>query len=534
MTLPKSKYILFLFFIISSWLMLLNPSQVSFWNDEAWVVWNAKNYNKFHQFKEFDGINHYMLNPKDSVKFNYDFKLLHPKVDILFSSFILKYFLISNDLNIRYFFAFIGILCLVSFYFLIKKIFENRITYQLFSFACFSLNICLILISQNVRYYVLLMFFGILLMYVTILFFQNKFSIIYSSLVLIFLLLLVFTNYNSGISFAIATSLWAFFKFNKIVHQKMLFIYFGILFIVLLIFTVIYFFNIAPLSNLFSNSDFFILKLLKQFIWSFYDLNRSMIFPFVFQIVLICYLFKNKLDRNLKGIAIAFISFLFISFILSPQNTSFSKSLDIRYFYNVHIFTSIIIGYFLAKLYLNRHKYAIFLSITILFCHLSFSIFNFDEGKKFIYSPLFLYVFQKFDKSYTTPSTELLKIIDKKKLSNFSFLTLPNLFNSIIINKYYQQASICHLFSELPNNYINNTTRKYLFDFKPQFVFIFGNEINKNNSYNLNLTDYNLINVIFINSTEDYSRPELYWHRFKTYYSTNPNETLKVYELKKQ
>jgi len=532
MKLNATNSILIFIFTINIYLIFLNVNQVSFWNDEAWVVWNAKNYNQFNSFVEYDGANLLLLETKDISKFKYNFTILHPKIDIYITSLVLKYVSIEDELKIRYLFAFLSGLCLIFYVLLIKSIFNDPVEI-IFSYGAFSLSTIYILISQNVRYYIILMFLGVLFLYLSKKYLDaTKHKLLLLFLIFLCQILLLFTHYSSGISFNIAVVFYFLFNARKKGIDKDTFKYFAVFVLSLSVFVFYYYSQkIYLLQTMFNNSDSLIVKVVKQFVWSLYDFNRSCLFPFVFILLTIYFLHKKRFDIRIKSIIYSLCLFLTINFIISPQSTNLSKSLDIRYFYNTHIFFSLIIGSVLALIYRGSYRFSKPIAILALIIHLNFSLFNFDSDKNFIYPTLSNYVVQKFDHNYTTPNSILQTYISEKINKPFSFSCYPQFNSFVLINSFYNRAYLSHSVDSIPRKFLTQSTKKYLYNFTPDFVFVYGKEIHTFRKNDTLYQKYRQVGQVDVYSDYmDYSRPELYWHKFETQRCRNTDENLKIFK----
>ncbi len=492
------------------------------WDDEASVVWFAKNYNTYGKVVGFDGAN--LFSYRNGQLINNELAYNNPPLDIYFTSYIIKY-VGEDDFTIRLSFAIVGILGLLVFLACFRLITGKDEKWFGYSSVLLLLSVNYLLIEGNSRYYSLNFLFGALSLYLTLKINNRNDKSLYKKAGLLVLQLI--SLYFLFLSHYLAALCWWLMCFvvlflNKQVKFKLkdgFTIVAVILNLGLLVITTKYFLDHQVLNRPdMSNDDSILLKYFKLTGWLFNDLNRSNIIP-LWSVLLFTYLaiFKRKLlSPEFKKLAVFSIVFIGASFLLNPQSTSKSTCFDLRYIYIAIPLLYMWIGYLLKLLHerFEKGKYVAFVLVLI---YVNTTILCYIPVSTPVRLLLPNFVKERVE-PYPTAYSEAIDYINKNFKKRTRILTIPGYHNTVFLRYVPDKIQITNTLepsTPLSPLVVESLGQQCLWigNCKPEYIFQFGTEDKLPSVYGPE--DYKYIDTIPIFAYSiDITRPELFWHSF--------------------
>jgi len=521
--LMKQKLFILFLFILHVGLSVFHLNQTPMWDDEASVVWFAKNYNEYGKIVGYDGEN--IFSYRNGQLINNELVYNNPPLDIYFTSYIIKW-VGDDDFTIRMSFALVGMLALV-FYLLIFKMIANKDNkWFLYSSVLLLLSVNYLLIEGNSRYYSLTFLFGAISLFISFLIVKKPERNMLSKILLIVIQLV--SIYFLFLSHYLAAMCWWLMVFFVLWQHKQFKFSFKdkfsiitvLLNLVLLVFIVRYIIAENALSRPdMSNDDSFFLKYFKLFGWLWNDLNRLNIIP-LWSIPLLIFLMvarKKIISIDFKKMIFFSLLFLGASFLLNPQSTSKSTCFDVRYIYVILPILYMVMGY-LLKLVHENFKLGKFVSITMLLLLINTTwLFYIPESTPpRLLLPNFI---KERVEPYPTAYTEVLKYIDAHFNGRKKILTIPGYHNTVLLRYVPDKIEITNTLdvtTPLSKAVVDSLGMQclYIGNCKPEYIFQFGTE-DKLNAYPYKPSDYKYIDTIPVYAFGiDVTRPELFWHSF--------------------
>ncbi len=519
----KLKLLIGLLFILHCGLSIFHLNHTPMWDDEASVVWFAKNYNKYGEIVGYDGDN--IFSYRNGQLINNELKYNNPPLDIYFTSYIIKY-IGEDDFTVRMSFAVVGMLALIFYLLIFKIIADKDDKWFLYSSALLLLSVNYLMIEGNSRYYSLTFLFGAISLLMSFLIakkperkLSSKIGFIIIQLISIYFLFL--SHYLAAICWWLMVFfvLWQH-KQIKINLKDKFTIITVILNIVLLAVLVKYIIDENALSRPdMSNDDSFVMKYFKLFGWLFNDLNRLNIIP-LWSIPLLIYLViakKKLLSAHFRKMVLFSLIFLGASYLLNPQSTSKSTCFDVRYIYVILPVLYMVLGYLLKMLHENFKMGKTFAMVALILLINTTWLFYIPESTP----PRFLlpsFIKERIQ-PYPTAYSEVLKYIDENFHERKKILTIPGYHNTVLLRYVPEKIEITNTLdvtTPLSKSVIDTLGMQclYIGKCKPDYIIQFGTE-DKLDPYPYSRLDYQYIDTIQVYAFGiDVTRPELFWHSF--------------------
>jgi hypothetical protein len=493
------------------------------WDDEASVVWFAKNYNQYGEIVGYDGTN--IFSYRNGQLINNQLVYNNPPLDIYFTSYVIKFFG-EDDFTVRLSFALVGMIALIFYLICFRILTEKDDKWFGYTSVILLLSVNYLMIEGNSRYYSLTFLFGAISLLMSFIIAKKPERKLWAKLGLIILQLI--SIYFLFLSHYLAAMCWWLMCFFVMWQYKQIRINFKDAFTVitillnLVLFAIVvkYIFDHDALSRPdMKNDDPLLIKYFKLLGWLFNDLNRSNIIP-VWTIPLFVFLmvFRKKLiSIPFRRIVFSALVFLAASYFWNPQSTSKSTCFDLRYVYVVIPVLYLLVGYLLKLLHENikAGKYISFILILVyinstLLCYIPVST------PPRLLLPNFI---KERVEPYPTAYSEAISYIRKNFAQRTRILTIPGYHNTVLLRYVPDLIEITNTLDQntpLKKNMIDSLGMSCLFigHCKPEYIFQFGTE-DKLDAYPYKASDYKYIDTIPIYAFGiDITRPELYWHSF--------------------
>lgn len=519
----KAKYLIGIVFLLHIVLALYHLNHTKMWDDEASVVWFAKNYNTYGKIIGFDGTN--IFSYRNGQLINDQLGYNNPPMDIYYAAWVMRHFG-ASDAILRFSFLILGIIALGFFIASFYELTQGDSVWWLIGSVLLLLSINYLLIASNVRYYALVFLFGAISLWAHL-----KILKVAASKVLVkclYLLLGLVAIYCFFLSHFLAALCWWFVLFVILWQQAALsflkrgtFFWYYILFnslLAIVIFQYIIKEQVLHRPDL-DGSDSFFHQYSKLLEWLFWDLHYINILPlFVTPLLVYLFIFKSKiLSPAFKNLVLYTGIFLALIVVLDPQPTSASHSFDIRYLYIVIPFLYLLMAYLFKLIYIQSDK-AKWLSIALIFIFINTNLLTVlpsDTGPRWL---LPNYV-KEASQPYPTAYSVALEYIDKHFDTKQKVLSLPGYHNTVFLRYVPDKIEITNTL--WPNTKLSKTLVDslgmdclYVGHCKPDYIFQFGQSENLE-AYPFKKEDYKYVDTLMVYAHGvDVSRPELYWHSF--------------------
>lgn len=493
------------------------------WDDEASVVWFAKNYHQYGEIVGYDGDN--IFSYRNGQLINNELVYNNPPLDIYFTSYVIKW-IGDDDFTVRLSFAIIGMLALIFYLLIFRMIADKDNKWFLYSAVLLLFSVNYLLIEGNSRYYSLTFLFGAISLFISFLITKRPERKLWAKISLILIQLI--SIYFLFLSHYLAAMCWWLMVFFVLWQNKQIKISFKDGFTVitvllnLVLFAVIvnYILRENALSRPdMSNDDGLFLKYFKLFGWLFNDLNRLNIVPlwsvpFLFFLLI----FRKKLvSPGFRKMIFFSLIFLGASYFLNPQSTSKSTCFDVRYIYVILPILYMVLGYLLKLVHENikQGKYIAFAAILLLI-NTTWLFYIPESTPPRWLLPNFI---KERVEPYPTSYSEIVKYIERNFQSRKKILTIPGFHNTVLLRYVPEKIEITNTLDQttpLSKSLIDSLGMNclYIGNCKPEYIFLFGN-YGELDSYPYSVEDYKYIDTIPVFSSGiDFSRPELFWHSF--------------------
>jgi hypothetical protein len=519
----KLKVFIGILFILHCGLSVFHLNHTTMWDDEASVVWFAKNYNQYGEIVGYDGTN--IFSYRNGQLINNDLIYNNPPLDIYFTSYIIKWFG-ENDFTVRLSFAIVGMIALVFYLLCFRMIADNDHKWFAYSSVLLLLSVNYLMIEGNSRYYSLTFLFGAISLLISFIIAKRPERKLWAKLGLIVVQLI--SIYFLFLSHYLAAMCWWLMTFFIMWQYKQIRLSFKDAFTVVTILLNIGLFAIVT-KYIFdhnalhrpdmSNDDSLFLKYVKLFGWLFNDLNRSNVLP-VWTIPLLFFLMiwrKHLISTPFRRIVFSCLVFLAASYFWNPQSTSKSTCFDLRYVYVVIPLLYMVVGYLLKLLHENV-KAGKYISILLLLLFINSTILCYipESTPPRLLLPNFI---KERVEPYPSAYSEVLAYIDQHFDGRKKILTIPGYHNTVLLRYVPDKIEITNTLDSttpLSKSLIDSLGMQclYIGNCKPEYIFQFGTE-DKLDPYPYKPSDYKYIDTIPIYAFGiDITRPELYWHSF--------------------
>lgn len=519
----KLKIFIGALFILHCALSIFHLNHTKMWDDEASVVWFAKNYNQYGKIIGYDGAN--LFSYRNGQLINDELVYNNPPLDIYFTSYVIKYFG-DDDFTVRLSFAIVGMVALFIFLLCLKIITAKDEKWFAYSAALLLLSINYLLIEGNARYYSLNFFFGAISLWATLKVTSHSGNGIYRnigflSLQLISIYFLFLSHYLAAICWWLMCFfiLWQFKQIKISFRHRFTWV---AVFMNLILFLILakYFMDHQVLNRPdMANDDNIFTKYFKLTGWLLNDLNRSNIIP-LWSVLLFIYLgiFKRKLlspdFKRMVGFSLIFIG---ASWLLNPQSTSKSTCFDLRYIYVVIPVLYLWAGY-LLKLLHEKFKTGKYIAVVLVLISVNSTLLCYIPESTPVRWLLPNYIKERSE-PYPTAYSASLDYINKNFKNRTKILTIPGYHNTVFLRYVADKIEITNTLDQntpLSKEVVKNLGMDclYIGNCKPEYIFQFGTE-DKLDPYPYTAKDYKYIDTIPIYAFGiDISRPELFWHSF--------------------
>ena len=146
----KIKHLIITLFLLHISLAMFHINHTLMWDDEASVVWFAKNYNQFGKIIGFDGT--HLFSYRNGQLINNRLAYNNPPLDIYYAAQIIRIFG-DSDYTLRFSFAILGFIGLAIFVWCLRIITDKDNVWFAYSSTLLVLSINYLLIEPNTRYY---------------------------------------------------------------------------------------------------------------------------------------------------------------------------------------------------------------------------------------------------------------------------------------------------------------------------------------------------------------------------------------------
>lgn len=519
----KTKLLIAFLFVAHCGLSFYHLNHTTMWDDEASVVWFAKNYNKYGDILGYDGDN--IFSYRNGQLINNNLVYNNPPLDIYFTSYIIKY-IGDTDFIVRMSFNIAGIIALVFYLSCMKIITGNNQIWYTCSAVLLLLSVNYLLIEGNSRYYSLNFLFGAVSLWSTLKLITNKGRPLTNRI--LFLLLQAIAIYLLFLSHYFAAFCWWAMCLFIMLRQGVIKIswkdrytwFIVLVHLILFAFTTHYFITHNALHRPdMTNEDSTLIKYVKLLGWLFNDLNRSNIIPMWSVLVFIgLFIFaKEKMSSNFRRMAEFTLIFLLLSYLLNPQSTSRSTCFDVRYIYVIIPLLYLWIGYLLYLVYQVKSfgKVLVVAFITI-YVNTTWLCYIPESTPPRFLLPSFV---KERIEPYPTAYSESIKYINSNFSERKKILTIPGFHNTVFLRYVSDKINITNTLDEqspLSRKIIDSLGMNclYIGKCKPDYIFLFGN-YGEINGYPYKVSDYAYIDTIPVFASGiDITRPELFWHSF--------------------
>lgn len=514
-------YLLFLI-ITHCILALWRPDHTLMWDDEASVVWFAKNYNREGNIIAYDG--HNIFSYRNGQLIDNQLSYNNPPMDIYYAAAVIKYFG-EADNTLRIAFTIPGIIALLLYLGCLRKMSDSDDTWFAYTATLLSLSVNYLLIEQNVRYYSLNFLLAASALFATLKFIDSnrRANKLLWLIVQLLSLYLLFICHSLAATCWWAMCLWLMFRKHTIqFHPKHHTTRVVVAAHSALFAANAYFFvsqNALNRPDL-RNQDSLLVKYKKLIEWLLVDLNALNVLPLsVALALLLLYVFqRRKLPLSFRILLEAGTLFLLLILLLNPQPTSQSDHFDVRYLYIILPLLYAWVAYLLSRLH-RAGRFGPISAITlsgVFICSSLFSCIPSPDGPRWL---LPAYVAEK-SKPFPTAYSELLQYIDRHFDGKKKILTLPGFHNTVLLRYRPEKIEITNTLDPqtcpLSPNTIDSLRMHclYIGACKPDYVFQFG-VAETLADYPFKAGDFRVCDTLWIYAHEvDITRPELFWHSF--------------------
>lgn len=519
----KTKLFLIAMFVLHIGLSLFHINHTTMWDDEASVVWFAKNYNQHGKILGYDGT--HLFSYRNGQLINNQLEYNNPPLDIYYAAAVMRHFG-DSDFTMRLSFAILGFIALAIYIWCFQLITGKDKIWFLFASTFLFLSVNYLLIEANTRYYSLNFLFAAISLFATLKIVQQpEKKFMHKS---IFLLVQLIAIYFLFLSHYLAAVCWWLMLAIILLQQKQLklnlkdkftwIIVVGHSILLGIIARYIISEHALDRPDLVGKDSVWT-KYAKLIEWLFVDLHNINLFP-LWAVLVFVYLFSFKremLSKNFKQLMQISLVFIIAIVVLNPQPTSASLSFDIRYLYVIIPLLYLLFAY-LFKLIYEQVKMGKLVSVilAILFINTTLlSALPSDNGPQWLL-PNFI---KERTKPYPTAYSEAIKYINKNFDSRKKILTLPGFHNTVFFRYVPDKIEITNTLdttTALSKSLIDSLGMQclYIGRCKPDYVFQFGTTETLAD-YPFKATDFKFIDTIPIYAYGvDVTRPELYWHSF--------------------
>jgi hypothetical protein len=519
----KTKLFIASLLVLHLGLALFHINHTTMWDDEASVVWFAKNYNQHGKILGYDGT--HLFSYRNGQLINNKLGYNNPPLDIYYAAFVIRHFG-DSDFTMRLSFALVGFVALIIFVFCLRLITQKDKVWFLFAVSFLVLSINYLLIEANTRYYALNFLFAAISLWATLKMVEvgnenraRRLGLLILQLLSLYMLFL--SHYLAAVCWWMMLTFLLWQQGQISFKPKDLFNWlFAGLSSVLFGFMAYYMINQNALNRPdLEGSDAFVLKYSKLIEWLFVDLHRINIIPLWAPLVFVfLFIFKRDyLSPAFKKVMAYSLIFLLLIIALNPQPTSQSNSFDIRYLYVAMPLLYVLIAYLFRMLYaISKATRIMSVILALVFLNSSLlSCIPSDEGPQWLL-PNFV---KERLRPYPTAYSEALKYINKNFNTRKKILTLPGFHNTVFFRYVPDKIKVTNTLdsnSPLRPQLIDSLGMKCLFIgvCKPDYVFQFGSTETLAD-YPFKPADFKYIDTIPIYAYGvDVTRPELYWHSF--------------------
>jgi hypothetical protein len=518
----KTRLLLALLFVLHIGIACFKPAHTPMWDDEASVVWFAKNYNTYGSIVGYDGSN--IFSYRNGQLINNRLEYNNPPLDIYYTAFILRH-AGDSDTVLRLAFIVWGIAALFLFLCCLRLIAGKDKIWFLYSSVLLLLSVNYLMIETNTRYYSFNFFFAALSLWATLKMAERP-STQYRKTG--FLLLQLTALYFLFLSHYLAAVCWWVMCFYIMYRKELIDIRFKkkftwVTLVSNLVLTAIFLQYLIAHQSLnrpdMINEDSIPVKYAKLAEWLVMDLHNINLIP-LWTGPLFLYLFffkRNLLSPEFRMICASSLVFLLMILLLNPQSTSKSLSFDIRYLYVIIPLLSFWIGYLLKLLHERVRNGKVFAIISLfLFVNTSlFSAIPSNGGPRILLPNL---IKEKLY-PYPTAYSSALDYINTHFKERKKILTLPGYHNTVFLRYVPDKIEITNTLdttSPLNLSVTDSLGMRCLRigACKPDYVFQFGST-EPLTDYPFQPGDYAFADTIPVYAFGlDVTRPELYWHSF--------------------
>ncbi|MBL7710914.1 MAG: hypothetical protein JNL13_00545 [Chitinophagaceae bacterium] len=518
----KTRLLLILLFVLHTGIACFRPAHTPMWDDEASVVWFAKNYNKYGAIVGYDGSN--IFSYRNGQLINEQLEYNNPPLDIYYTAFILRHFG-DSDTVLRLAFTVWGIAALFLFLCCLRLIAGKDRLWFLYSAVLLLLSVNYLMIETNTRYYSFNFFFAALSLWATVKMTEKPSGL---SRKTAFLFLQLAALYFLFLSHYLAAVCWWLMCFYMLYRKEIVDIRFRERFtwvalaLNLLLSALLLQYLLAHQSLNrpdMDSTDSILVKYAKLTEWLVMDLHNINLVP-LWTIPVFLYLFlfrKRLLSAEFRMICASSLVFLLAMLLLNPQSSSGSLSFDIRYLYVIIPLLSFWIGYLLKLLHegvKNGPVLAIF--SLLLFVNTSlFSAIPSGGGPRVLLPNLVKEKLYPFPTAYTAALAYINTHFKERK----RILTLPGYHNTVFLRYVPDKIEITNTLdtaSPLSRRLTDSLGMPCLRigACKPEYVFQFGNT-EPMTGYPFKPGDFAFVDTLPVYAQGlDLTRPELYWHSF--------------------
>lgn len=493
------------------------------WDDEASVVWFAKNYNQHGKILGYDGT--HLFSYRNGQLINNELVYNNPPLDIYYAAFVIRHFG-ETDFILRFSFALLGFVALGIFIWCFRLITEKDKIWFVFSSSILILSVNYLLIEANTRYYALTFLFASISLLATLKIVEKP-EKKYVQKVLLLLLQLSSIYFLFLSHYLAAVCWWLMCGIILLQHHQIRISLKDkftntVVLLYLSLFAIIVHYIISEQvlhrPDL-ENKDGLLTKYSKLTEWLFVDLHRLNITPlWLIPAFIVLFIFKKHfLSKSLGRLMIYLTVFLVAMVALNPQPTSHSLSFDIRYLYVIIPILYLLMGY-LFKLLYERIRWGKIISIGLAVIFINSTLLSAipsDGGPQWL---LPNFVKERMN-PYPTAYSEAINYIQKNFNKRKKILTLPGFHNTVLFRYVPDKIQITNTLNKntaLSKSLIDSLGQHclYIGNCKPEYVFQFGSTETLED-YPFKASDFKFVDTILIYAYGvDVSRPELYWHSF--------------------
>ncbi len=535
----KTKLLITILLLLHAGMALYHLSHTTMWDDEASVVWFAKNYNKYGKILGYDGDN--IFSYRNGQLINDQLIYNNPPLDIYFTSVVIEN-IGDSDFIVRLSFAIVGFLALMLFIYCFKLLTEGDKVWFNFSAALLILSVNYLLIEANARYYSLNFLFAALSLVATLKIgrqYEHKFihRVGWLFLQLGSIYLLFMSHYLAAVCW------WPVMFLLMLMHGQVDYrlrdrftrsVVAANLVLLMVIADYIIVNNVMNRPDL-SSTDSRMVRYHKLVVWLLFDLHRINVVPLaVFPVFLFLFVFLwKRLSAAFLRVVVCTLAFLLLILFLTPQSTTSSVNFEVRYLYIIIPMLYMVIAYPFKVVY--EHSVAgkvVSVALALIFINSNLLVIYPLRTKPKWLLPAF--VMERM-KPYPTAYSEALKYIRTNFKERKKILTLPEFHNTVFLRYVPEKIEITNTLwpdSPLSRRVVDSLGMQCLYvgRCKPDYVFQFGTT-DTLTAYPFLPADFRQIDTIEVFSLGlDISRPELFWHSFGPKPVTDINkEALYIY-----